>query len=92
MKHLGMIDEEFTHGHSKVYRKSIWVRARKSGIFSSSLELGALVSAKDILGFINDPLGGKKSKMVSSFDEIIIGKNNNPIVHKGDAIIHIAYN
>ncbi len=92
MKHLNMCDEAPLADHSRMYRKSIWLRAKKSGLFNPSLELGSMVSKKETLGFINDPFGGRKSKVVSSHDGIIIGQNNNPIVHKGDAIIHIAYN
>ena len=65
---------------------------KKSGLFNSVLELGAVVSKTEVLGFINDPFGGRKSKVVSSHEGIIIGQNNNPIVHKGDAVIHIEYN
>ena len=92
MKSLGMIDDAPESIDSKMYRKSKWLRAKKSGLFLPEYKLGNLVSKRDSLGFINDPFGGRKSKVVSSTDGIIIGQNNNPIVHKGDAIIHIAHN
>lgn len=92
MNHLGMKSKVEDAVYSKMYRKSVWLRAKKSGLFSPNLNLGAVVTKKETLGFINDPFGGRKSKVVSSVDGIIIGQNNKPIVHKGDAIIHIAHN
>lgn len=92
MKHLGMIDKASESISNEVYKKSSWVRANNSGLFNPDLRLGAKVSKGNILGYINDPYGGRKTKVVFSGDGIIIGQNNNPIVHKGDALIHIAYN
>ena len=92
MKHLGMIDEAPTSMPTKMKRKSGWVRAKNAGLFHPAFQLGAEVEKKQILGYINDPFGGRKTKVVFSEDGVIIGQNNNPIVHKGDALIHIAYN
>ncbi len=92
MKHLGMITEAPVSAGTRMFRKSSWVRAKNAGLFSPGFNLGASVTKKDILGYINDPFGGKKTKVVFSRDGVIIGQNYNPIVHKGDAIIHIAHN
>jgi hypothetical protein len=92
MKHLGMRSEAPEAPQTKSFRKSSWVRAKKSGLFSPSFKLGSAFEKKDTLGFINDPFGGKTTKVVFSGDGVIIGQNNNPIVHKGDALIHIAHN
>jgi hypothetical protein len=92
MKHLDMINEAPTVNSSNEYRKSIWIRANISGLFSAKINLGDTISKKDVVGFINDPFGARNSKLVSSNNGLIIGLNNNPIVHKGDAVIHLAYN
>lgn len=92
MKYLGMIEEAPLPGSTEVFKKSSWVRATCSGLFNPDSQLGAKVSKENILGYINDPYGGRNTKVVFSDDGIIIGLNNNPIVHKGDALIHIAYN
>lgn len=92
MKHLGMRSEAPMDTVPRMFRKSTWVRARNAGLFTPAFELGASVNKKDVLGYINDPFGGKKTKVVFSGDGAIIGQNNNPIVHKGDALIHIAHN
>jgi predicted deacylase len=91
MKHLGMIDEEAPEpGKSETFHKSAWVRARFAGIFHPKLKLGDNVTVRQVLGTITDPFGNENFRIVSKHDGKIIGLNNNPIVHKGDAIFHIA--
>ena len=92
MKHLRMITEAPAGTGTRMFRKSSWVRAKNAGLFSPEFDLGTHVDKKEVLGYINDPFGGKKTKVVFSEHGTIIGQNNNPIVHKGDAIIHIAHN
>ncbi len=92
MRHLGMKSNSPEVFGTKMYRKSGWVRAKNAGLFAPEFELGTFIEKKQILGYISDPFGGKKTKVVFSESGVIIGQNNNPIVHKGDALIHIAYN
>ncbi len=92
MKNLNMIDNAPQSVPTKMKRKSSWIRAKNAGLFHPEFELGTEVEKRQILGYINDPFGGRKTKVVFSEGGIIIGQNNNPIVHKGDALIHIAYN
>ena len=92
MKHLGMIDEAPVSNPTLIKRKSTWIRAKNAGLFLPEFKLGSNVEKKQILGYINDPFGDRKTKVVFSGSGVIIGQNNNPIVHKGDALIHIAYN
>lgn len=92
MKHLGMLEKAPKGKQSKILTKSSWVRAKTAGLFLPQLELGATVTKGQTLGYINDPFGEKKTKVVFSGNGVLIGQNNNPIVHKGDALIHIAYN
>ncbi|MBO6793390.1 MAG: succinylglutamate desuccinylase/aspartoacylase family protein [Balneolaceae bacterium] len=92
MNYLGMKPYQEEKPTTRIVKKSAWIRAKKSGLFNATAALGDVVSAKQELGYISEPFGGRKAKMLSSRDGIIIGLNNNPIVHKGDAIIHLAYN
>ena len=93
MKHLGMITTEVPlQNQVKMYRKSTWLRANKSGLYRPKADLGADINKGQELGHVNDPFGGKSTKVVFSGVGKIIGQNYNPIVHKGDALIHIAYN
>jgi hypothetical protein len=51
---------------------------------------GEYVKKKSVLGSLTDPFGNQKTKVKSRYDGRVIGINNNPVVHKGDAILHIA--
>jgi hypothetical protein len=90
MKHLGMRERAPEALHvTQTINNSSWVRAKTSGIFLSAFPYGALVEKNAVIGHINDPFGGVKLKIKSPATGIIIGLNNNPIVHQGDAIMHI---
>jgi predicted deacylase len=67
-----------------------WVRARRSGMFHLEVELGERVKARQRLGFITDPLEGTTRPVRSPFDGIVIGFTNNPLIHLGDALLHLA--
>ncbi|WP_234572188.1 succinylglutamate desuccinylase/aspartoacylase family protein [Rhodohalobacter sp. 614A] len=90
LKHLGMIDEAPEPHHPEIYEKSDWARASFAGLYHAKVKLGDYVEKGMILGFITDPYGNEKKKVKSRFDGRIIGINNCPVVHKGDAILHIA--
>jgi predicted deacylase len=91
MNHLEMIDQDVPKADTpEIYKKSSWVRASIAGLFRPSVRLGEYVKGKSILGSITDPFGNQKKDIRSRYDGRVIGINNNPVVHKGDAILHIA--
>ncbi len=92
MKHLDMIDSAPQPNQTNIYQKSIWVRAKYAGLFSSKIELGEKVNKRQVLGHINDPFGNEWFKSICPHDGQVIGLNHSPVVHKGDALIHLAYN
>jgi predicted deacylase len=73
-----------------IAKGSSWIRAPHSGSFILKKKLGAHVAAGDVLAVISDPFGRKKVEVVADEDGIIIGKSTLPLVHKGDAMFHIA--
>lgn len=73
-----------------VARSSSWVRAHNSGVFRAVVSLGAYVNEKTVLGVISDPFGENEKKVHSSYEGVVIGKNNLPLVNEGDALFHIA--
>jgi predicted deacylase len=90
MKHLGMRERAPEAPHvTQFINNSSWVRAKASGIFLSAVAYGATVEKNEVIGQINDPFGGFKLKIKSPAAGIVIGLNNNPIVHQGDAVMHI---
>ncbi|WMN06785.1 succinylglutamate desuccinylase/aspartoacylase family protein [Marivirga arenosa] len=90
MKHLGMRDEaENAPYQNLIIKNSSWVRAKKSGVFLSAVKSGDAIKKNQLLGHIHDPFGGFKSKIKSVVNGYVIGLNHNPIVHEGDAIMHL---
>lgn len=90
MKHLGMISKAPDPQKSEVYNKSSWVRAKVAGLFHPKINLGDHITKRQLLGRITDPYGNETVKVISQYNGRVIGLNYNPVVHKGDAILHIA--
>jgi uncharacterized protein len=92
MKYLGMKSEAPEPGKTETYNKSGWVRARMAGLFQHKVSLGDHIKKRQTLGIITDPFGNEHFRIVGTQDGRVIGINNNPVIHKGDAIFHIARN
>jgi len=75
---------------TEIFEKSSWVRAKIAGLFHPKINLGDNISKRQLLGRITDPYGNETVKVVSNYNGKVIGLNYNPVVHKGDAILHIA--
>ena len=90
MKYLGMLREAPQANTSETYRKSGWIRARYAGLFHPKVNLGDHIKTRQVLGFITDPYGNESFRIVNPHDGRVIGLNNSPVVHKGDALFHIA--
>lgn len=52
--------------------------------------LGSRVKKDTLLGVVSDPFGESESNIISSFNGIVIGRTNLPLVNEGDALYHIA--
>ncbi len=91
MKFLGMKSEAPVSTYTTdTYEKSAWVRASFAGLYRSKIQLGDTVKKRQLLGTITDPFGIEKFQIKSRYNGRVIGINNCPVVHKGDAILHIA--
>lgn len=91
MRHLGMLPASKT---SKVItpvmaNSTRWVRAPISGLVSHKAELGARVVKGEQLAVVGDPLGEAQEKVLAPFDGIVIGRNNLPLAHEGEALFNI---
>jgi predicted deacylase len=73
-----------------IAEKTSWVRAPRSGVFFKKATLGSLVHKGDTLGIINDPLGYESEQIQAPFTGVIIGQLTLPLVHEGDALVHLA--
>ncbi len=73
-----------------VSRRTSWVRTPISGIFNARVPLGAMVREKDLLATIADPFGGNEEQVRAPMAGIVIGILKLPLVHQGDALLHLA--
>ncbi len=73
-----------------IAQSSFWIRAPRSGILRPNKGLGDQVKKGQDLGIVADPLGLDEITVQAPIDGIIIGMNNLPMVHEGDALFHIA--
>ncbi|MBW2411773.1 MAG: succinylglutamate desuccinylase/aspartoacylase family protein [Deltaproteobacteria bacterium] len=67
-----------------------WIRSPASGILHMNVPLGARVSENKKIGVIADPFGDHEVTIESPVSGMVIGRLNLPLVHQGDAVIHIA--
>ena len=71
-------------------RRSTWVRASISGVFSMTKSLGERVHKGEPIGVIADPFGTDEVVVEASANGLIIGHTRLPPVHEGDGLVHIA--
>lgn len=92
MKHLGMKKEAPEAATpSQELSKSTWLRARRAGIFHTEVKLGSEIRKNQRVGYLSDPFGEKNVPVKAGRSGYIIGLNNAPVVHKGDALMHVGY-
>ena len=73
-----------------VASSSSWTRAPESGILRSMVPLGSRVKKDTLLGVVADPSGETETNITSTYNGIVIGRTNLPLVNEGDALYHIA--
>ena len=73
-----------------IARSSTWVRAPRSGMLHAPVALGANVKQGEQIGAISDPFSQHEEPVVATTSGIVIGRLNVPLVHRGDALFHIA--
>ncbi len=69
---------------------SQWVRAARSGLAQLDCALGSVVEEDEVLGRINDSFGKHLGQLKSPCAGLIIGLKLDPLVNRGDAIVHVA--
>lgn len=91
MGELGMIPRQRRRQRTSMEtaRRS-WVRARASGLLRLTTKLGHWVSEGDPLCVISDIFGDEPTTHHAPADGLVIGHTLHPLVHQGDALVHIA--
>jgi uncharacterized protein len=70
---------------------SRWIRASRGGLVTMHARLGDILSEGQSLATIADAFGTGKRIVRANQRGIVIGLSVNPVVHKGDALIHVAW-
>lgn len=70
-------------------KNSKWVRAKRAGILRLNVESGDYVERRQLLGTIGDVYERTVTKVIAPFDGIILSHVTHPLVHQGDALVHI---
>jgi len=93
LHHLDMVKKKPTKIKAQpvIANTSRWKRAPNSGIVHSHAKLGDHVQPGDVLAEIGSPLGEVFGEIISDKSAIVIGKQNIPLVQKGEAMYHLAY-
>ncbi len=92
LHYLDMIGDSPEPGiMTEIYSKSTWIRAKYAGLFRPRVQLGDHIKKRQLVGRITDPFGMETFKIQSKQEGRVIGLNNNPVIHKGDALIHVAF-
>lgn len=91
MSHLGMIANVDTASRETIeVRITRWVRASRGGICRLNVKLGQVVREGEELGFISDAFGGDSARILARISGTVIGRRLNPMIHRGEAVVHIA--
>lgn len=90
MKKLGMQSGKIEKSNPTIIKKSKWIRAKDSGLFTLNITNGSFVKKKDVLGVIQDPFGEFERRITAPFDCYIFGINTSPIINKGNALFHVS--
>ncbi len=93
MRTLGMLPASRRKGRAYepyIARKSVWVRATESGMMRMIVSQGEHVAKGELLGYIDDPYSGGQHAVNATHEGVVIGRLELPMVHEGDAVVHIA--
>lgn len=97
MEKLGMIelsakDQKANEKQSsQIFTNSHWVRASHSGIAKVIVQPNEKVEEGQIIAEIVGPFGSTVRQVLARKSGLVIGKHLNPLVSRGDALVHIAF-
>lgn len=91
LRELGMVGRRQRTNRlpSAEIRSSSWVRARCGGILRLFVRPGEWVEKQQLLGTVADPFGDEQKAVRAPFAGVVIGIDRNPVVHGGDAVVHV---
>lgn len=91
MKELGMVrSAPRSTGESLEAKGTTWVRAKRGGLLRLDRMTGEPVKKRQKIGTIGDAMGDSSVRVSAPCNGIIISHATNPLIHQGDAVVHIA--
>jgi predicted deacylase len=93
MSHLGMVESvpaSTPPPPTRFLRKSRWVRAPRSGVARVIAGLGDTVEARAPVAVVADAYGSTEQIVRAPSRSLVIGRLEHPVVHRGDALVHLA--
>lgn len=94
MHHAGMLAEvpdDILPAHQTLYlHRSNWSRSPMSGVARIKVELGEVVVRRQRIAIVADAVGSTERSVRASSPGVVIGRTELPVVHRGDALVHIA--
>jgi hypothetical protein len=93
LAHLCMIEADDGLGAVGVparANRTVWVRSPRGGVVQMVRESGDPVRKGEVLARVAGLFGEDAEALVSPVDGIVIGHATLPVVHQGDALLHIA--
>ncbi|VEG90498.1 succinylglutamate desuccinylase/aspartoacylase family protein [Legionella spiritensis] len=68
-----------------------WIRAHRSGVLLSNIELGQMIKKGQRIGRINDPFSADTAEtVIAPQDGVVVGINRHPLIHEGQTIFKVA--
>jgi predicted deacylase len=69
---------------------STWLRTSRGGVFHEATRPGDKVKEGENLGVVMDIYGRTRARVVAPWPGMVIGMVCNPLVSRGDAVLHLA--
>jgi len=91
LRHLEICSEvRPTRKHPVRSFSTRWVRAPRGGIFWLRTDRGRKVRQGQRIGVITGPYGDEREYVTATVAGMVVGHTVNPLVNRGDAVVHIA--
>ena len=96
LAHVGVLDpggeeDGGTERPTVEIRRSQWLRSPQSGVARVMVDLGQEVDARTPVAVVADAVGNTQRVLRASRPGLVIGRSELPVVHRGDALVHLGH-
>lgn len=84
------VDAPALEAESVRVEKTRWVRANQGGVLRLRVAPGQRLKRGQIIGTISDAFGDEGMTLKAPAAGVVLGLTEHPLVHRGDAVVHIA--